>query len=858
MPRSYDKFPQRRQNTDHNPLANLLQWQSVTRQTAQSTGEAINSGIAKGSQQAASDSSNNLAAGLQQLWFSFQATMNSLTGTLDADWTDFVDALQATEAGSADALAKWQTVLNDLGLGSVIDLAAWFGQSASGVYATNISSSVITDGPQQLLPNPNFSGAISVTGNGIWSWDSTVYFLPPGQAVTNPGAAKVTANGVMQVLESVATVGPLPLGQPISYSVKVLQHGLTGSGNLVQLLAIPWIGNTPQTPVLIQQAGAPAGATTGWTNPPSGSHAAILSGSYTPTTVSGVTAVSMAVTVTDFATGGTVWFSAASEELTGGLISDIQNDESARQLAWATLWESWWTTATTPGQSIPSAIAAFDAALVTYQDTNDAINISESATVSQILSSLLGINLSTGQMNLSNVQGLTDYFNQLGAALAGDTSSAAGPWAWLGQLIDGYYTLTGQAHSTAVANANTLGIRNNATVIAGLDNTTVSNMPLPTVTLGASQAAISMGASSAQMWGASVRFPASGSFGALTFLVSTSSATTPPYFFVNVYVLNQTTMTLKYQFSSVSMASSITTAGVSAPKMVQFVFPSQLVVNAADVVFALFQGSAVASGSIQLWGSNGTIGQPPHPTALLKNIGAFSANPGSSHAAADILTANWQFANTAPYLAFEITSLAGSVFPDSPTPYPSPGTFTQTLDSWTNFVDLIGVGQGGGGQGETGSTVGRGASPGAWNGKTLVVGTDIAAGGTITVTVHANPSAAGTSDPASGGAYFSDGQDGASTTFQWTKPGVGTQTLTCAGGLGGGLHNGANTTTFGQGPGNFTFPATGPHAETYIGGAAQLTTAPGNPPGGSGPGGQPFQYGFNGAHGQGWIVERAT
>lgn len=202
---------------------------------------------------------------------------------------------------------------------------------------------------------------------------------------------------------------------------------------------------------------------------------------------------------------------------------------------------------------------------------------------------------------------------------------------------------------------------------------------------------------------------------------------------------------------------------------------------------------------------------------------------------------------TIPYVGLETSSPPPPTYPDNTDTYTSAGSVsTLTLDPWVTHVDLIGLGGGGGGQGETGGTVGRGGSPGAWNTKTLVVGTDIAAGGAITVTVGAG---------GAGGPYFTDGSAGSSTTFAWTDVNGTAHTLTCAGGAGGGIGNGANLTTYGQAPSpqNDTY-----NSVTYPGGGAQLVPAVGNTPGGSGPGGQAFQYGWAGARGQAWTVERQT
>jgi hypothetical protein len=196
-----------------------------------------------------------------------------------------------------------------------------------------------------------------------------------------------------------------------------------------------------------------------------------------------------------------------------------------------------------------------------------------------------------------------------------------------------------------------------------------------------------------------------------------------------------------------------------------------------------------------------------------------------------------------PYVALESGTPPPPTYPERTTVLTSSKTIQ--IASYLKAgdkVDLIGVGAGGDGQGNTGVTNGRGASPGVWNTKTLTVGTDIAVEGSITVTVARR----GVSTP-----YFADGADGASTIFTWKNPSNVTQTLTCPGGLGGGLHNGSNATQFGIGPGDKTY-----NGVTYKGGSTQLVPADGIAPGGGGAGASTFQFGWPGARGQAWIVER--
>jgi hypothetical protein len=392
-------------------------------------------------------------------WTTVNAALLAMDGIasnadLQANWTTLLtdlgvsDASQVAAAIIAAAGGNFTPLLDMLGLDSLADFGSWLQTSASGSMATNVSQSVITAAPAQLLFNPNFSGAISLAGNGIWSWDDTVYFLPPGQTTPNPGSAKITPTGIAQALQTNPSNGTLPLGQPITYSIEVLTLGLTGSGTIFEMFAVPWVGNVMQTPVNVATMGAPTGATTGWTNPPSGAVAGILSGSYTPETDSGVTSVSMQVVITANATGGTVWLSAGSEQLTGGLIADLQDDFTASQTASAAYWTSLGTATTQiEAGNWSEGLATAAAAWTTYQTAQAGIYSAEYVTLQQIFASF-GLNIETGQMNAANVASSTGL-----ASLEADVGSLLSVSTWDTWLSDDWTTLKSWFGSPATSGA---------------------------------------------------------------------------------------------------------------------------------------------------------------------------------------------------------------------------------------------------------------------------------------------------------------------------------------------------------------------------------------------------------------------
>lgn len=378
---------------------------------------------------------SELIGALQSIYMGLTG-QESATDVLADLNTDIQTALSAIQSSTNTLLTQ---VLDDLGLPTTeaSAFAAWLSGSAAGQRITNVSSAVIVNGNQELLDSPNFSGAISIAGNGIWTWNSSIYYIIPGETVDEPGSAQVTANGTQQILTS-TPAEDIPLGQPVDYSIRVCTSGLTGSGTLLQLVAIPWIGTTAQTPIVLASSAAPTGATTGWTNPPSGSMATVLSGVYTPLVGSGITAVSMQLVLTNAALSGTVYWSAASEELTGGLINDLVNENAAGQAATATYYTSLSTAVTQIlGGNWSGGFTTAENAWQAYQAAEAGVASASYVTLHQLLS-MVGINTSNGMMTAGNVtssKGLSSLQADVAALL--DTST------WSTWLTNEWNTMLG-------------------------------------------------------------------------------------------------------------------------------------------------------------------------------------------------------------------------------------------------------------------------------------------------------------------------------------------------------------------------------------------------------------------------------
>jgi hypothetical protein len=168
------------------------------------------------------------------------------------------------------------------------------------------------------------------------------------------------------------------------------------------------------------------------------------------------------------------------------------------------------------------------------------------------------------------------------------------------------------------------------------------------------------------------------------------------------------------------------------------------------------------------------------------------------------------------------------------------GSGTFTPPPWANHLDIVACGAGGGGEVCGFSGWGQGGYAGQWNGVTLNIGTDIAAGVALNVTVGGG----GQGGP--GGSAQADGSSGGNSSVS----GTGWAGMTAGGGQGGMLTN--NQTT-GASPGNYAF-----NGATYPGGTGGTASASGatngTAPGGGGAGSMNIpQSGGAGGNGAVWI-----
>jgi len=735
-------------------------------------------------------------------------------------------------------------------------LQDFFGSSTGAalyaeISAPSISNTPASPQPVTNFPNANSIGTVSHNGGGV-AWDSTVTYTDPVSGVTSGGSPKITANGQLWAVQGV--IFPVQAGQVVDVAAVVQWSGLTiNSGTSpIQLQIVPYPGTTatgPQTagtPVGIQEITSPGASQTTWTS---------LAGAYTVPT-SGVGFVQFQIAVTADALTGSVWWNACTTLVTGGwlpnleaLAGQLNTDAQANAAAFTTFWQSVWT-ATTNFTSWSTYITELQSAYSTYITTTTGIELAEQATLQQIVQTLFGINTTTGQYTATSIEGpdgsqnLVDTFdaliNQLGAALGGDVADAGG-LAWLAQLMNDIginstsplWTFVNQSNTTA----NTVNYQNAKPLTYGMDNTTQSN-----ITFQPQMIPMTLNTSSAPLV-TFVRFSQAMVANTVGFVASSSGS--PTGFSVNVYKVDFTNSVLDYLGQTTGLQAELS----SSPA---FILPSAFATNCklGDTLALAFSPPTGSGSVITLYGqtASGTaVTMPNHPTA---NQAAFTGTVSGSLGTGNIAFSRLTFTNAnVPYVGFESSATPSPVF------VPQSNTFTTnstyTIQSWDVYVDLVIVGGGGGGEGETGAGNGPGGCGASWAATTLTVGTSgptgIAAGATITITIGTG---------GAGGPYFTPGNPGTATTFSWHDASGTVQTLTAAGGLAGNAIN--NLTSWGLSPGNQVWPASGPSSKTYFGGGTNAIGGVGNPPGGGGTGGAAFQFGFAGAIGQAWIVDRQS
>ena len=195
------------------------------------------------------------------------------------------------------------------------DLTEWLNAKFQEFLTQNslIPIGSLFNGSINRLANPAFTGAVSISSpSGRIEWDPTVYRSTSTDDI-EPGSAHIVADGTSVAMRS----DPIECkpGQTLKLEINVATRGLTGSGKLLSLTALPYTAGVSGAPVELGSSGVPAGSAT-WIAPPTGTYkTTTLSGSWI--IPAGVDHVALRVELTDAATAGDVWLDDALEASSG-------------------------------------------------------------------------------------------------------------------------------------------------------------------------------------------------------------------------------------------------------------------------------------------------------------------------------------------------------------------------------------------------------------------------------------------------------------------------------------------------------------------------------------------------------------
>jgi len=388
-----------------------------------------------------------------------------------------------------------------------------------------------------------------------------------------------------------------------------------------------------------------------------------------------------------------------------------------------------------------------------------------------------------------------------------------------------------------------LGLRNNKSLMSGIDETEESTFLLTDLYTGGSDPTY-ISATAASVPIAFWRATETAKKGFVSWLGKGFASITALY--VDIYKFNFTTSEMELVHTSPSQIASVTSSW------------SYLVYNIAsesdriDVVSGDILGFAVrvvGAGTHLIGGKSAGAWLPDHPTVVPSRPAATRTGSG------DLAFGSITYSSNVPWFGVGILSgdAPPNFFAPRTTQFSEPGESTYLIPDWANFIDGVYIGGGGGGCG--GNVIfgwgGEGGYAGAWEGETLVRGVDFPVDATeITVTVGAVGAAGPGNTPggAGGDTIRADIDDG-------------TASVTAAGGAAG---NEQNVGHYGGDPaGNFTF-----NDVTYIGGtgggAAPFSNgAAGTAPGAGGGGGAGGTWGVAwpggiGARGGAWMTARNT
>lgn len=697
---------------------------------------------------------------------------------------------------SFDQLADWAN--NIPGLGDIPGLDELTNWITGGLIPIPVGN--VVDAQPNLFTGGTFPAG-SIAANPDWSVDTS------SRTDDGSGSAMVVADGTPKALRtgtSPTDVIPVVAGQTFTAAVFVSHQGYVGSGVAVELQVVPFTAGARGEPVTLTAPAAP--------NDPLGDGPAaysptaadvawpgvLLTGSYV--VPEGVTGIQGRIYLTAAAQSGVFRFDDATGRQTGKLpqewVSGLPESFQETLARWQLLVDTQ-VNGITHGVGSQYSLANLVDALRNQPNSN-----------------VSGVN---GPANIGS--SLLAQLNALIGGMVGVPGSGA-------SNADAY-NVSKQVSANAAQGAmswDVLGIRNNTPVFTGFLPSGHSNFNVTDVAFDATAPTIAA-TQSASVIGVH-RVGVSAPLGVVSWLgYGTTSMTA---FYVNLWkIADSGDWGLVHH--SPNILADVSGAGTPEWNFYELAEP---VATAATELYAV--------ELVPVGGTHHVVGKttwlPAHPVAsasalaFTRNNTAAPDSPPATIAKASLTTsANVPWIET----AIDLGSASDVHFPV--TRYLN-ASGTVLIPAWADTVEMVLLGDGGGGKQGLFGQYGQPGQPGKYAAATLLHGIDFDDSDTDIVFVCGPGGQAG--------GLFTAAEAGTGSTLT-----LGDFTLTADGGAGASTTSSSAPT--GRGPGNYDY-----NGETYVGGADQNTPGgDGAAPGGAGNGGDNFGVGpgGHGAPGGAWI-----
>ncbi|ATN93993.1 minor tail protein [Mycobacterium phage Kumao] len=677
-----------------------------------------------------------------------------------------------------------------LGPDSPINLANAFG------VLPKVHIGAITRERPNLIQAGNFPLG-SIAPNGDWDIDLT------SRTDDGSGSAKVQANGRFKALRSgrrpddVIQVGE---GQKFEFAINVRWTDYVGNGgDAIELHVVPFANGVPQPPVKLTSF-RPDETESPWPG-------VEITGEWT--VPDGVDGIQQRILVTPNALEGWFYFDDASAkqdvvfrlEWIDGLPEELQN-----------ILAHWQATLNTIFHSLTGITNAF----------TELADIAE-ALANIPFQNIAGV-LGPGNLGASVIEAIN--------AIVGGWVGQQGTGAGIADLFNIGKLISSMASQGRMA-WEILGIRNNRPVASGLLPSSHANYEITSINtnLETTQSQSLIGV---------IRVAQDMPLGLISWLGCGTANLTA--FYINVWYIDPTDGTRDLVHHSPNLIGDIVSG--STPDWNFYNLDTS-----EDGPLPLLAGEdyaiefvPVGTGSHIIRGMSTDDDIPDHPYAQVVGLAAWrdnSTNPNNPPAS--ILKANWNTGQDIPWFCIAIDTSTSVNYHDPLTvPFNEDGSIV--VPRWAKYVDVIGVGGGGGSrQGGTVGFYGEPGEPGQWNAVTWVRGEDFSGDAPTVVVDIGNGGYGGTGNGSAG---------------QNTVITLGGETLVCPGGAGGTqlqpIIIGGDP--YGRGPGDFEY-----NDVVYKGGVDQRSYgSAGSVPGGGAMGGNwlLFSPGAYGGKGAVWVVFR--